>query len=90
MVKMSVTELLEDYIKRGSETSFTELVNSHVNLVYSTALRRTGFDSHLAEDITQQVFADLAQKAATLPPLHYPTWLASSPHKLPRQSGNPR
>ena len=63
----TAAELLNDYASRGSEESFAELVHSHVDLVYSTALRRTGFDTHLAQDVTQQVFADLAQKARRLP-----------------------
>ena len=61
-------ELLRDFSQTGSERAFRELVNGHVDLVYATALRKAAGDSHLAQDITQTVFCDLARKAATLPP----------------------
>jgi len=46
----------------GDEAAFNELVERHINLVYSTALRQTGNPSQ-AEEITQSVFILLAQKA---------------------------
>jgi RNA polymerase sigma factor (sigma-70 family) len=49
-----------------SEAAFTELVRRHVNLVYGTALRRTGGDSHRAADVAQQVFTTLARDARKL------------------------
>src|SRR5262245_10066196 len=55
--------LLAQYVKEGSESAFRELVNGYVNLVYSTALRLMSGDTHLAEDVTQTVFVDLARKA---------------------------
>src|SRR6185503_18384421 len=60
-------QLLGDYVKTGSESAFRELVECYVNLVYSTAYRRLGGDTHLAEDAVQTVFSDLARKASTLP-----------------------
>src|SRR6478735_8089875 len=60
-------ELLARYAKDGSEGAFAELVARHVNLVYSTALRRLGTASHLAQDVAQLVFTDLARKAPSLP-----------------------
>ncbi|MDB6036197.1 MAG: hypothetical protein JWM99_38, partial [Verrucomicrobiales bacterium] len=60
-------ELIRDYVKRGSEEAFKELVDRYINLVYSAALRRSGSDSNQIEDIVQTVFADFARKAGRLP-----------------------
>ena len=59
-------QLLRRYVADGSEAAFGELVVRYVNLVYSTALRRAGGDSHLAQDVSQLVFTDLARKARSL------------------------
>src|SRR6266487_555142 len=61
-------ELLRQFVKDRSDRAFGDLVKCHVDLVYSTALRKLGGDTHLAQDITQTVFADLARKARSLPP----------------------
>ncbi|MBI3851916.1 MAG: sigma-70 family RNA polymerase sigma factor [Verrucomicrobia bacterium] len=60
-------QLLADYRQHGSDAAFRELVNRFVGLVYSTALRLVGGDTHQAEDVTQTVFVDLARAARTLP-----------------------
>ncbi len=59
-------KLLADYAASGSETAFRDLVSRYVDLVYSAAIRLVNGDTHLAEDVTQIVFADLARLARTL------------------------
>ncbi len=58
------SELLKRFARTNSEDAFAELVKRHVNLVYSAALRQVNGDAHLAQDVAQTVFADLAR---TLP-----------------------
>ena len=60
-------QLLARYVGDGSEAAFCELVERYVDLVYSAALRRTGGDTHLAHDVAQLVFTDLARKARSIP-----------------------
>src|SRR5213594_3899137 len=62
---MEDLQLLREYAEQRSERAFTELVNRHIDFVYSTALRVVN-ESQLAEDVTQMVFIKLAQKAASL------------------------
>src|SRR4051812_22047154 len=59
-------QLLADYVQNGSEAAFRELVSNYLGLVYSAALRLTNGNTHLAEDIAQTVFADLARIAPKL------------------------
>lgn len=63
---MDDTTLLRRYAQDRAEGDFAELVRRHLNLVYSAALRQVNGDVHLAQDVTQLVFTDLARKADQL------------------------
>jgi RNA polymerase sigma factor (sigma-70 family) len=58
--------LLADYAGNGSEAAFRELVARYIDFVYSAAARLVDGAPHLAEDVTQIVFADLARRAGSL------------------------
>ena len=60
------TELLERYSRNRDERAFEAWVARYLNLVYSAALRHVDGDTHLAKDIAQNVFSDLARKARSL------------------------
>src|SRR5258708_948839 len=65
-INIEDAELLRRYAANRAESDFAELVRRHVNLVYSAALRQVNGDAHLAQDITQGVFTDLARKAESV------------------------
>lgn len=64
---MSDSECLQRFVRENSQSAFAALVERHVGLVYSAALRQVR-SPQLAEEIAQSVFLDLARRAARLDP----------------------
>src|SRR5438552_16713143 len=78
MRTMDDWELLQDYARTRSEAAFAELVQRHINWIYSVARRQVG-DPQLAEEVVQSVFALLASKAGSLRPGTIPAgWIFRS------------
>src|SRR3989441_11323413 len=67
LVKMSTSDLdlLQQYTRQRSEEAFAALVQRHLNLVYSAALRQVK-SPQLAEEVAQSVFTDLARNVHKL------------------------
>lgn len=59
-------ELLQRYARDRDQAAFAEVVRRHLGLVYASALRRSHGNTHLAEEVAQKIFVDLARKAAVL------------------------
>lgn len=62
-----MNELLQLYVKTGSQQAFGKIVQQHIDAVYSQCLRKLQ-DRSLAEDATQMVFVSLAKKASSIGP----------------------
>ena len=72
-------QLIRQYAAQRSEPAFAELVRRHLKMVYGAALRQVHGDAHLAEDVAQSVFSDLARKAGKLQHNHsIAGWLHAS------------
>jgi RNA polymerase sigma factor (sigma-70 family) len=67
MSELDDHQLLGEFARENSEAAFAALVQRHINLVYSAALRRIG-NPPAAEEITQAVFIILSRKAGKLSP----------------------
>lgn len=73
--------LLHRFAVEHADEAFAILVRRHLDLVHSAALRQVGGDAHLAQDVAQTVFTDLARKAADV--ARHPVlagWLYTSTH----------
>jgi RNA polymerase sigma factor (sigma-70 family) len=57
-------ELIVDFVKTGSQSSFTEIVRRHTPMILAACVRVLK-DRQLAEDATQAAFLVLSRKAAT-------------------------
>jgi len=68
-------DLLRQFARENSQDAFTALVDRHVNLVYSAALRQVR-SPQLAEEIAQSVFADLARSGTGILPVNETNSLA--------------
>ena len=66
--------LLQEFRKHRSETAFQELVERHLSLVHSVAQRVT-CNSELAKDVSQIVFAKLAQSRPLRSEVNFLAWL---------------
>src|SRR3954468_21729968 len=75
-------ELLDEFVRDSSQEAFGELVQRHLPVVYSAALRMVR-DSHLADEVAQSVFTALAQKAGNLRrPLVLGGWLYNTTRNI--------
>ncbi|MFO1513220.1 MAG: sigma-70 family RNA polymerase sigma factor [Verrucomicrobiota bacterium] len=81
-IAMKDHELLREFVQRRSEGAFRQLVERHLRMVCSAAQRMVG-DDHLAQDVTQNVFITLAQKARDIrPPQIVGGWLYNTTRHL--------
>ncbi len=87
MDELTDAVLLERFAGRGDEGAFRTLVERHLRLVYSAAVRQLGGDRVLAQDVAQAVFALAAKKAKVL--ARHPTlagWLVTTTRNCARDA----
>jgi RNA polymerase sigma factor (sigma-70 family) len=73
---LDAAALWSRYLASGDEGAFATLVLSHIDLVHGVARRLLPDQPHLADDVTQTVFCDLARKAGEIPVgVNLPGWL---------------
>src|SRR5471032_311601 len=65
MPGLSDSDLLQDYVKNGSDEAFAQIVERHTDMVYAFCFRQMR-NRELAEDAAQTVFIILSKKAASL------------------------
>ncbi len=65
MTPVDDMELLREFSRTRSDSAFASLVDRHLDMVHSAALRQTR-DADLAKDVSQAVFLLLARKASSL------------------------
>jgi RNA polymerase sigma factor (sigma-70 family) len=66
MIQNTMNDSLRDFIQTGSGDAFERIVRAHGDAVYSQCRRQLG-DPAEAEEVTQQVFITLAEKARRIP-----------------------
>ncbi len=71
---MTDYELLREYVEQGKEAAFRALVDRYLNLVYGAAFRQSR-DATVAEEVAQNVFTLLAQRAPFFIPGDLGGWL---------------
>src|SRR2546426_183633 len=64
---MEDRQLLDEFVKRGSQSAFRELAPPLLRVVYSPAQRMVRF-SPLAKEAAHSVFPTFAEKADPIPP----------------------
>jgi RNA polymerase sigma factor (sigma-70 family) len=68
-------DLLQRFARQADQSAFADVARRHLNLVFATALRKTG-DHGAAQEVAQNVFAALARKAWQFAPDDsLPAWL---------------
>lgn len=65
-ITMNDSDLLRRFCAQSDHDAFGTLVQRYIDFVYAAALRHMRGGRHQAEDVTQQVFIDLAGKASRL------------------------